>query len=56
MVNGDFYHHSSQTSGIAASGEFGLNKLIRLKGEISGSSSTKHYAYFYEHRTVAFQY
>lgn len=56
VVNGDFYHHSSQTSGIAASGEFGLNKLIRLKGEISGSSSTKHYAYFYEHRTVAFQY
>lgn len=56
VINGDFYDNSTQTKSVSTSGKFGINKLISFSGQVSMSISSSHYAYFYEHRTVAFQY
>ncbi|MBW9211810.1 MULTISPECIES: hypothetical protein [Terrabacteria group] len=55
VINGDFYENATQTTSASASGEFGLHKLVKIRGGISKSVSSNHYSYFYEHRTVAFQ-
>lgn len=54
-VNGDFYNNGTTNFSGGASGSWKLNEKITIQFSISGSYSSSHFAYYYNHITTSFQ-
>lgn len=55
MVNGDFFHNGTTTASGGMSVDAKLGELVKISFNVTNSTSSNHYKYFYDHRTTSFQ-